>query len=140
MDIDATQFRLLPALDELLLSPTGQQLISTYSRSLTLRALRTSLDEARAAIRTGQPCPPASILFARATDLLEREQRPSLQPVINATGVIINTNLGRAPLSGEALEAVRQVAEGYSNLEYALEAGERSSRHAHVLVLLRELT
>lgn len=140
MDIDTTQFRLLPALDELLLSPTGQHLISTYTRPLTLRALRTSLDEARVAIRTGQPCPPAPALLARATDLLEQEQCPSLRPVINATGVIINTNLGRAPLSKEALEAVRQVAEGYSNLEYTLETGERGSRHAHVLALLRELT
>src|SRR6202023_1058014 len=71
---------------------------------------------------------------------LEHAQRPHLQPVINATGVIINTNLGRAPLSQDALEAVRQVAGGYSNLEYDLEAGERGSRHEHVSTLLRELT
>lgn len=140
MDVHSAQFRQLPALDELLQAPAGQHLSATYTRPLALRALRASLDEARAAIRAGQPCPSSEILLATAATLLEREQRPSLQTVINATGVIINTNLGRAPLSAEALEAVRQVAGGYSNLEYELEAGARGSRHAHVTALLRELT
>jgi L-seryl-tRNA(Ser) seleniumtransferase len=140
MNADAAQFRLLPALDDLLQSSTSQQLITTYTRPLTLRALRTSLDEARTTIRTGQPCPSREALLLRATRLLEQEQRPSLHTVINATGVIINTNLGRAPLSAQALEAVRQVAAGYSNLEYELEDGTRGSRHAHVAALLRELT
>lgn len=140
MNIDAAQFRLLPALDDLLQSPLSQRLIATYTRPLTLRALRTSLDEARTTIRNGQCCPTPDALLTRASQLLEQEQRPSLQPVINATGVIINTNLGRAPLSAQALEAVRQVAAGYSNLEYELEDGKRGSRHTHVLALLRELT
>lgn len=140
MNIDQAQFRFLPSIDELIQSPGGQKLVATYTRPLTLRALRTSLDEARSAIRGGQPCPPVEALLHTASNLLEREQRPGLQPVINATGVIINTNLGRAPLSSEALEAVRQVAGGYSNLEYELEAGERGSRHTHIAALLRELT
>ncbi len=72
--------------------------------------------------------------------MLEREIRPNLRPVINATGVIINTNLGRAPLSQAALAAIQEAAGGYSNLEYDLEAGERGSRHAHVAALLCELT
>jgi L-seryl-tRNA(Ser) seleniumtransferase len=72
--------------------------------------------------------------------MLELEQRPHLQPVINATGVIINTNLGRAPLSQEALQAVQSASVGYSNLEYELEGGERGSRHTHVAGLLCELT
>jgi L-seryl-tRNA(Ser) seleniumtransferase len=72
--------------------------------------------------------------------ILELGQRPNLRPVINATGVIINTNLGRAPLSPEALQAVHGVAGGYSNLEYELETGERGSRHTHVAGLLCELT
>jgi L-seryl-tRNA(Ser) seleniumtransferase len=78
--------------------------------------------------------------LATAAGKLEQEQRPQLRQVINATGVIIHTNLGRAPLSQAALEAARWVAEGYSNLEYDLEAGERGSRHRHVTALLRELT
>jgi L-seryl-tRNA(Ser) seleniumtransferase len=72
--------------------------------------------------------------------MLKESQRPNLQPVINATGVIINTNLGRSPLSQEALQAVQRVAGGYTNLEYELEAGERGSRHSHVSALLCELT
>lgn len=140
MNIDQGQFRLLPALDDLLQTPDAQQLVATYTRPLVLRALRTSLDDARALIRSGQPCPSTEALLQTARTLLEREQHPHLQSVINATGVIINTNLGRAPLSQEALAAVRSVAGGYSNLEYDLEAGERGSRHAHVEALLRELT
>src|SRR5258708_29858571 len=140
MQNHSAQFRLLPSIDELLQSPTGQQLSSRHTRPLAMRALRTSLDEARAAIRSGHPCPSVESLLGTANTLLEREQQPHLQSVINATGVIINTNLGRAPLSQDALEAVRQVAGGYSNLEYDLEAGERGSRHSHISALLRELT
>lgn len=70
---------------------------------------------------------------------LEEGQRPQLRAVINATGVIINTNLGRAPLSDEALQAVRAVAQGYANLEYDLQEGERRSRHSHIAGLLRGL-
>ncbi|MCA1657547.1 MAG: L-seryl-tRNA(Sec) selenium transferase, partial [Actinobacteria bacterium] len=76
-------------------------------------------------------------------DLLERAAerlRPSLRRVINATGVILHTNLGRAPLSGPARAAVARAAQGYSNLELDLESGERGSRHAHVEGLLCELT
>jgi L-seryl-tRNA(Ser) seleniumtransferase len=134
------QFRLLPSVDELLQSASGQQLVARYTHALTLRALRASLDDARATIRSGQPCPSAETLLQMAGARLVREQQPYLQPVINATGVIINTNLGRAPLSQAALEAVRQVAGGYSNLEYDLEQGARGSRHTHVTALLRELT
>ncbi len=140
MNIDSAQFRLLPSIDELLQSAHGQQLVAVYSRPSTISALRASLDEARAAIRAGQPCPPGEVLLETARTRLEQGQRPHLHPVINATGVIINTNLGRAPLSQEALEAVRSVAGGYSNLEYDLEAGERGSRHSHITALLRELT
>ncbi len=61
-------------------------------------------------------------------------------PVINATGVIIHTNLGRAPLSNETLTAMRTAAQGYSNLEYDLEAGERGSRYAHAQAILTRLT
>lgn len=140
MSVDPTQFRLLPALDELLQSSISQHLIATYTRPLALRGLRACLEEARTAIHAGQPCPPREALLARAMQLLEQEQRPKLQAVINATGVIINTNLGRAPLSAQALEAVRHVAGGYSNLEYELEPGKRGSRHTHVATLLRALT
>jgi L-seryl-tRNA(Ser) seleniumtransferase len=140
MNVDQEQLRLLPSVDELLQSSTGQQLIHRYSRSLTLRAVRASLTQARAQIRDGVLCPSSEELLALAGGMLELEQRPNLRPVINATGVIINTNLGRAPLSQEALQAVQRASGVYSNLEYQLEAGERGSRHTHVAGLLCELT
>jgi len=140
MNVDQEQLRLLPSVDELLHSPMGQQLIQQYSRSMTLRAVRTSIAQARARIREGAPCPSYEELLVEVEHILELGQRPNLRPVINATGVIINTNLGRAPLSPEALQAVQDVAGGYSNLEYELETGERGSRHTHVAGLLCELT
>ena len=140
MNVELEQLRLLPSIDELLQSTTGQQLIRDYSRALTLRAVRTSLTQARAAIRQGALCPSYDELLAGTARMLELENRPNLRPVINATGVIINTNLGRSPLSQSALAAIQAAAGGYSNLEYDLQAGERGSRHTHVAALLCELT
>ncbi len=140
MNTDLDQLRLLPSIDELLQAPQGQQLASRYSRPLALRALRAAIATARAAIRDGATCPSYDDLLALAEEALAREQQPNLRPVINATGVIINTNLGRSPLSAEAIAAMQAVAQGYSNLEYDLEAGERGSRHTHVAALLCELT
>src|SRR3989441_8739563 len=140
MTIDQNQLRLLPSIDDLLQSTTGQQLIARYSRTMTLRAVRATLTRARMYIRQGASCPSFEELLTTAEHILQREQQPHLRPLINATGVIINTNLGRSPLSQEALQAIQQIAAGYSNLEYELEAGERGSRHTHVTALLRELT
>src|SRR3974390_810268 len=123
MNVDQEQLRLLPSVDELLHSNGGQQLVQRYSRSITLQAIRASIAQARAHIREGASCPSSQELLSVAEHYLDQRQRPSLQPVINATGVIINTNLGRSPLSQEALQAVQRVAEGYTNLEYELEAG-----------------
>ena len=140
MNVDQEQLRLLPSVDELLHSSTGQQLVQRYSRVMALRAVRASIAQAREQIRRGSSCPSSDELLSTAEHILDENQRPNLRPVINATGVIINTNLGRAPLSQEALQAVERVAGGYSNLEYELEAGERGSRHTHVTKLLCELT
>ena len=140
MNVDQEQLRLLPSVDELLHSTSGQQLIQRYSRSMTLQAVRASISQARAQIRQGASCPSSDEILTVAEHFLDESQRPNLQPVINATGVIINTNLGRSPLSQEALLAVQWVAGGYTNLEYELEAGERGSRHSHVSTLLCELT
>src|SRR5215467_7517325 len=124
MNVDQEQLRLLPSVDELLHSTSGQQLVQRHSRAMTLRAVRASIAQARAQIRQGALCPTPDELLLAAEHMLYEDQRPNLRPVINATGVIINTNLGRAPLSQEALEAVQRVAGAYSNLEYDLEAGE----------------
>src|SRR5258708_22776974 len=140
MSVGQEQLRLLPSIDELLQSAAGKRLISQYSRTITLHAIRATLAQARADIRHGEACPAPEALFASAEHLLEQKQRPHLSSVINATGVIINTNIGRAPLSQQALQAVQRVAGGYSNLEYDLAEGQRGSRHSHVASLLCELT
>jgi len=105
--------------------------------ALAVAAARQAIAEQRAAVVAGEPV--AANLLPRARELLAEMERGSLRRVLNATGVILHTNLGRAPLPAAAREAVAHAAEGYSNLELELESGERGSRHDHVKGLLREL-
>ena len=106
--------------------------------ALAVAAARQAIAEQRAAVAAGEPV--AANLLPRARELLAEMERGSLRRVLNATGVILHTNLGRAPLPAAAREAVARVADGYSNLELELESGERGSRHDHVEGLLCELT
>jgi L-seryl-tRNA(Ser) seleniumtransferase len=109
--------------------------------ALAVAAARAAVDEARAALLSGgEPAAAFDALLSRARALLAASERPSLRRVVNATGVIVHTNLGRAPLPAAAREAVARVAEGSSNLELDLGSGARGSRQAHVEGLLRELT
>ncbi len=128
----ANPLRQLPSVDALLAE--ASELVARYGRPATVEAIRAALAEARAAGEAR----PSERLLARAAELLGRP--PSLRPVLNATGVIVHTNLGRAPLATHALERVGAVAAGYANLEYDLAAGARGSRHAHLGSLLAELT
>lgn len=105
-----------------------------------VRAIRATLHVMRAEIRQGSAAPDEDALVERMLCTLALQERPNLRPVINATGVIINTNLGRAPLSERAIAQMSAVARGYSNLEFDVEAGARGSRHRHTRALLRELT
>jgi L-seryl-tRNA(Ser) seleniumtransferase len=105
-----------------------------------VRAAREVLAAARAEIRDGAAVPEYDALAARVVAELGRASRRALRRVINATGVIINTNLGRAPLAEAARDALQEAAQGYTNLEYDLAAGARGSRQTPVRALLRELT
>ena len=105
--------------------------------ALAVAAARRAIDEARDALLAGGPAGNPTI---RARELLEELERPSLRRVLNATGIIVHTNLGRAPLPRAARDAVTRVAEGYSNLELDVASGTRGQRHAHVERLLCELT
>jgi len=109
-------------------------------RTLLADSAREEIEAARRIIGAGGSAPPVEDLVAGAWRRVRALAAPSLRPVINATGVIIQTNLGRAPLSEAALRAMREVGAGYSNLEYDLEAGERGSRSAHLTALLCRLT
>jgi L-seryl-tRNA(Ser) seleniumtransferase len=107
-------------------------------RALAVAAARAVLAERRAELLGGAPGD--ADLAARARAWVEAAERPRLRRVINATGVIVHTNLGRAPLAQAARAAVARAAEGYSNLELDLESGQRGSRHDHVAALLCSLT
>jgi L-seryl-tRNA(Ser) seleniumtransferase len=132
--------RQLPSVEKLLSSTGGQKLVAVYGRSLVLEAVRQRLDYQREAILAGQnDSPSEDSLLAAAQAWLVEVIAPTLQPVINATGVIIHTNLGRAPLSAAARRALQEVAD-YSNLEYDLDAGGRGSRTVHAEQQLVQLT
>jgi len=131
--------RALPSVDKLL--NLSDNLILEFGRPLTTDALRAALDETRARLeKDGGEVPDSDTLIARARQLLHTWAAPTLQPVINATGVIIHTNLGRAPLCRAAIEAMQSAALGYSNLEYDLPKGKRGSRYDHAEDLLKRLT
>jgi L-seryl-tRNA(Ser) seleniumtransferase len=130
-DADAAILRSLPAVHELAGALDAP-------RVLAVAAARRAIEEQRAAMLAGAPA--NGDLLPRARELLAELEQPSLRRVLNATGVILHTNLGRAPLSPAAREALVRTAEGYSNLELDLESGERGSRHVHVERLLCELT
>ena len=141
MYAERARLRRLPAVDALLTDDAARELIQQHNRDLVVAALRTELDSARQAILAGREIDiaPTAIIQRAGEDLL-RQQQPSLRPVINATGVIIHTNLGRAPLSEAANAALRAAAIGYSTLEFDLESGERGSRLVHAADMLRDLT
>lgn len=133
--------RELPSVEQLLQTLHVADLTTRYGRPLTLDALRFSLDETRDSVRAGlTSLPSRDQLTARAESLLAEWTRPTLQPVINATGVILHTNLGRAPMSRAAIDAMTSAALGYSNLEFDLPSGKRGSRTVHAEAILQKLT
>jgi len=133
--------RSIPAVDVLLQTPQAAQFITLFGRPLTLEALRVVLAELRTTLEAGGPVIPDVQEILRAVGLrLEAWLAPTLVPVINATGVILHTNLGRAPLSRAALQAVSQLNTAYSTLEFDLQKGARGSRAIHAEALLCRLT
>ena len=128
--------RRLPSVDALLVHPEIAGLVGPHPRNLVVRAVRDALDQARGA----GGAEPSEGWAAAVAGRLARAAAPSFVPVINATGVVLHTNLGRATLAGPAIEAMCRAAEGYSTLEYDIGAGARGSRHAHCRDLLIELT
>ena len=117
--------------------PSVDELARTFDDPLAAGAARSVLDRAREEIRAGGD---PGDLAARVRSELDAARSPGLRRVINATGVIAHTNLGRAPLAAEALDRVHAAASGYSNLEYDLARGARGSRQTHIAPILRRLT
>lgn len=122
----------LPSVDLILNSPAGRSLVEQFGHQPTVQAARDSLEIIRQAVLKGEAAVPAlEELVERVRAQLRSALKPTLIPVINATGVIIHTNLGRAPLSKAALAAVGEVGRDYSSLEFDLESGGRGSRLVH---------
>lgn len=134
------ELRKLPSVEKVLQREEMQRLIEEKGRHLIVQSVRGVIEETRRDIIAGQPCPPPTALLERVLNEVEIKGRPTLREVINASGVIIHTNLGRAPLSEEARAAMEMAARGYSNLEYELELGQRGSRYVHAEELLCHLT
>ena len=131
--------RRLPSVDRLLNAPPVAALAEHVSRDVLVDAVRAELAAARQEAVADAP-PASEHLATRIVAQVERILAPSLRRVVNATGIVLHTNLGRAPLSAATQHAMVAAATGYSNLEYDLGAGERGSRHVHVETLLTRLT
>lgn len=130
----------LPSVDQVLTSSKGKELEEKYGHNLMVAAIRSSLDQARQEhLQEGSAVPDLASVLIAAEGLLSSWLKPTLFQVLNATGVIIHTNLGRAPLSEGALEAVRGVGRNYSTLEFDLESGGRGSRLIHAESLFQQL-
>jgi L-seryl-tRNA(Ser) seleniumtransferase len=127
----------LPSVNVLLETSAVHSLLEQYPRRVVLDAVRSAIDAARSA---GQFHRTKDEWIESITSAVRDSTQPSLRRVINATGVVLHTNLGRAPLADAAIRAIEEVAEGFSNLEYDLETGQRGSRYSHCVGLLRRLT
>jgi L-seryl-tRNA(Ser) seleniumtransferase len=130
--------RALPSVGSLLESAGVRALLDSAPRTLVVDAVRDVVARVR---DSDAPAPATADAWLHAiSERLAVARQPSLRRVLNATGVVLHTNLGRAPLARAALDAIARVASGYSNLEYDLDSGKRGSRYAHCAALLRELT
>ncbi|HLO31306.1 MAG TPA: L-seryl-tRNA(Sec) selenium transferase [Anaerolineales bacterium] len=137
-----TNLRDLPSVDQLIRTGRATHLIETYGRPLTVDALRAILEAVRASAKSDPHAglPSIDVILTQAETRLITWTAPTLLPVINATGVILHTNLGRAPLSNATIAAMKETAESYSTLEYDLEKGQRGSRLIHAESILQRLT
>lgn len=136
--------RMIPKVDRLMLEPSLLNTERRNPRHLILRAVTQVLDELRDGIMTGEITQDSSLGIENVSrKVIERVTtiaRPSLRPLINATGVVVHTNLGRSILAKKVLKRLKEFSAGYSNLEYDLNEGKRGSRYVHVENILKELT
>lgn len=130
----------VPSVDRLLNDPPIEYLIKQFGRPLTLSAIREAQSAIRQSLSEGDPLPTQQEIIQNVKNILMGWLKPTLKAVINASGVLLHTNLGRAPLSQAALQAVVEVGKGYSTVEFDLRSGKRGSRLIHAETLLKRLT
>lgn len=135
-----SEFRHLPSVDRLLDEERIGRLKEDYSYARLVELIRRHLQHLRSSIAAGNPCPSVAEIVESICHQVYALKTPRLRPVINATGVILHTNLGRAPLSREAIAAMDAVGSDYCNLEFDLAGGRRGSRNTHLEPILCELT
>jgi L-seryl-tRNA(Ser) seleniumtransferase len=136
----ANALRSLPSVDRLLSDERIARLTETYSRQAVLDLVREQLDNVRVEVTNGGAAPDVEELVHAIEMWADERWGPWPRPVINATGVVLHTNLGRAPLSDDAIEAMRTAGMGYSDLELDLGTGTRGSRQAYISRLVSQLT
>jgi len=137
---DHGELRNLPSVNDLLDHPDVTKAIPAHGRSVVRYAVRRTIDKARARALDGRQAPETAALVADVAELVRTICGESLKPMINATGVILHTNLGRAPLGPAVAKDIARIAQGYSNLEFELKTGCRGERNAHARELLKFLT
>ena len=135
-----TAYRLLPSVERLLSDESIALLIEEHSRPIVIELVRQELDEARSGIKSGAAAPRQEEIIAAVSARAEALTLDWPQHVINATGVVLHTNLGRSPLSADAIRAMQRAAQGYSDLELDLLTGRRGSRQAHISGLVARAT
>lgn len=135
-----TAYRLLPSVERLLSDESIALLIEEHSRPVVLELVRRELDQARSSIKSGNSAPRQDEIIAAVSERAESLTGDWPRHVINATGVLLHTNLGRAPLSVDAIAAMQRAAQGYSDLELDLATGRRGSRQAHISSLVARVT
>ena len=134
------QYRNLPNVNSILENDAVQEIVSLYKRDWVVELVRETIDQARETISKGHACPTLPEIISTIKDRVALLTVQSPRRVINATGVIIHTNLGRSPLSDNAMEAALAASSGYSDLEFDLSSGRRGSRQSHLQSLLKEIT
>lgn len=138
-------FQKIPAVDRLLNTPLIGRTLLSYPRALVLKAVHQVLEEIRREIKAGEELEdPSGLSVDKISERIEERvkllNRPSLRPLINATGIVIHTNLGRSLLAERVIRQFRPLAGAYSNLEFDLSRGKRGSRYVHIEGILREIT
>jgi len=135
-----SEFTQIPSIESLLESKAFEKLTKAHGRDLVLRAMRATVNEIRENIKKGGKSESDAGLASNVGKRIEAWTKPTLLPVINASGVILHTNLGRAPLCDEAVNAIVETASSYCTLEYNLTKGERGNREVHAAELLKLIT
>jgi L-seryl-tRNA(Ser) seleniumtransferase len=134
------EFRRIPSVDRLLSDGRLNELLASFPHELVVDLARKQLEDERLAVSRGRPAAAAGEIAERVIARLKALESPGMRPVVNATGVVLHTNLGRAPLSQHAIGSMERISGAYSNTEYDLESGARGSRQTYIEPLLRQLT